>query len=523
MRIQAKWQLKNDTEHKEGLKNAKIITDNKGLSLVEVIVAIMILSLVVVPTLHSITMAMGYNQKARIRQSVTVSAESVMEVFKGYDMESLRAAFDAGAIDGINTEGGSFSYTPNPVTSESDPINFKINNMKIENGSKINLVNVEVKATPVYKKDDIMEPANSNKEYDAIFRGNKELDKYAHEKAIDDFKSRNDGEYIKKFLEELNEKDERKRTLDETDIDFSCLKLKEKQTQYTVDGNETEMHVYVSVKYIYGMKDYPYYTKKTIPEAPEVSTEVAGEEGTTETSTDEIEYEEDFLDDFELKEENKINFPDTDIELFIPVSDYITDCSLKDASTGQYEFANVKVSPDKTKVRNRLFIYYFPKYNKELEYRDANGNTVYVDNIDNGSSPEGIKDTIKIKSNMDIDCYLIKQKPYSVDMTDIELKIYEDRYSTLASVEGDGNIKLYHNLGYNLGDGSLVGVPTLSSFGANIYDFVSGEGGDAIGKKYIRKDKMLVYKLEMQLFDAKTGNLVAKLDGTMGEKNLNIE
>ena len=186
MRIQAKWQLKNDTEHKEGLKNAKIITDNKGLSLVEVIVAIMILSLVVVPTLHSITMAMGYNQKARIRQSVTVSAESVMEVFKGYDMESLRAAFDAGAIDGINTEGGSFSYTPNPVTSESDPINFKINNMKIENGSKINLVNVEVKATPVYKKDDIMEPANSNKEYDAIFRGNKELDKYAHEKAIDE-------------------------------------------------------------------------------------------------------------------------------------------------------------------------------------------------------------------------------------------------------------------------------------------------------------------------------------------------
>ena len=97
-----------------------------------------------------------------------------------------------------------------------------------------------------------------------------------------------------------------------------------------------------------------------------------------------------------FKEENKINFPDTDIELFIPVSDYITDCSLKDASTGQYEFANVKVSPDKTKVRNRLFIYYFPKYNKELEYRDANGNTVYVDNIDNGSSPEGIKDTIKI-------------------------------------------------------------------------------------------------------------------------------
>ena len=61
---------------------------------------------------------------------------------------------------------------------------------------------------------------------------------------------------------------------------------------------------------------------------------------------------EDFLDDFEIKEENKINFPDTDIELFIPVSDYITDCSLKDASTGQYEFANVKVSPDKTLLRH---------------------------------------------------------------------------------------------------------------------------------------------------------------------------
>lgn len=495
--------------------------NNSGMSLVEVIIAIMILSVVVVPTLHVITQAMTYNAKARLRQSVTVSAESIMEVFKGYDMESLLKAFDADAVDGIVTEGGSFEYTPG--ATKMDPTTFKIKKVKTETASNIKLINVEVTATPIVKEDNIMEIANANKEYDAIFRGNKELDKEAHDKAIDDFKAN----HMADFLIELNDKDERKRTLDEFDVDFAYLKLKEKQTEYTVSGSGSEMHAYVSVKYVYGMMDYPYYTRKVpvtpVPGEPDPPEEEESEE----ISSDETEFEDEFLGDFEIKEENKLNFPDTDVELIIPVSDYISGCSLVDATTGKYEFAKVTVSPDPTKVKNRLFIYYFPKYNKEIAYEDALGTMRYVDNIEDASgNSTGIKETIKINSDMPIDCYLIKQKPYAADMTDTKLKISEGGYSALAKVSGDSNITLYHNMATNIGNGEPVGNPVeAASFDSKAYDYVTGAGADDIGKKNLRKNKILVYKLEMKIYEVKAdgsqGNMIAQLDGTMGEKKLN--
>lgn len=489
--------------------------DSRGMSLVEVIIAIMILSVVVVPTLHVITQAMTYNAKARLRQSVTVSAESIMEVFKGYDMESLLKAFDADAVDGIVTEGGSFEYTPDtPGETKMHPTTFKITNVKTETASNIKLINVEVTATPTVKENDIIEIANFNKEYDAIFRGNKDLDKDAYDKAIDDFKKN----HLADFLIKLNDKDERKRKLDGSDVDYAYLKLKEKKTEYTVSGSGSEMHAYVSVKYVYGMTDYPYYTRK-VPVAPapgESETEHSGEEESAELSSDEID-EEDFLDDFEIKEENKLNFPDTDVELLIPVDEYISRCSLVDDATKTYEFAKVAVSPDPTKVKNRLFIYYFPKYNKEITYTDALGTPRYVDN--------SIKDTIKINSDMPIDCYLIKQKPYVTDMPDLNLITSEDRYSSFAKVSGDSNITLYHNMATNIGNGSSAGNPIETASFGKVYDYVTGAGTDDAGKKNLRKDKIVVYKLEMKIFEVKNdgsqGNMIAQFDGTMGEKKLN--
>lgn len=63
--------------------------NNKGLSLVEVMVGIVILAIVTGPLLSSFVSAMRYNQRAKERQRTTTAAQSIMEGFKAYDIEEL--------------------------------------------------------------------------------------------------------------------------------------------------------------------------------------------------------------------------------------------------------------------------------------------------------------------------------------------------------------------------------------------------------------------------------------------------
>ncbi|MDE6129037.1 MAG: type II secretion system GspH family protein, partial [Lachnospiraceae bacterium] len=63
--------------------------NNKGLSLVEILVAVVILALVTGPLLHSFVSAARYNQRAKERQRTTTAAQSVMEGFKAFDLEEL--------------------------------------------------------------------------------------------------------------------------------------------------------------------------------------------------------------------------------------------------------------------------------------------------------------------------------------------------------------------------------------------------------------------------------------------------
>lgn len=70
-------------------RQRKCKLNNKGLSLVEILVAMVILALVSGPLLHSFVSAVRYNQRAKERQRITTVAQSVMEGFKAYDMEEL--------------------------------------------------------------------------------------------------------------------------------------------------------------------------------------------------------------------------------------------------------------------------------------------------------------------------------------------------------------------------------------------------------------------------------------------------
>lgn len=75
--------------HNKGKKN------NKGMSLIELVVAITILTIAVIPLLHSFVLSAQYNLRARTKMRATVTAQTIMENFKAYTVEEICRQFDS--------------------------------------------------------------------------------------------------------------------------------------------------------------------------------------------------------------------------------------------------------------------------------------------------------------------------------------------------------------------------------------------------------------------------------------------
>ena len=109
-----------------------------------------IFAVVTVPVLHALTTSAYYNQKARKRQNVTALAESVMENFKGYSLDSLENEVFTGVAGakklGLEISNDSdISYTYADSTKRDSAITFQIQNVKSEKAN----YNIEINAEPV--------------------------------------------------------------------------------------------------------------------------------------------------------------------------------------------------------------------------------------------------------------------------------------------------------------------------------------------------------------------------------------
>ena len=63
--------------------------NNEGFSLVELLIAIVILSIIVVPLLHSFVTSARTNAKSRSTMHATAIAEDIMEMFEAYSLEEM--------------------------------------------------------------------------------------------------------------------------------------------------------------------------------------------------------------------------------------------------------------------------------------------------------------------------------------------------------------------------------------------------------------------------------------------------
>lgn len=80
----------------KGMKNKTIRKHNignKGMSLVEVIVAVVLLTIVIIPVLQSFVYSARANTRARTLQKATVAAQTIMENYKAYPVEDICQQF----------------------------------------------------------------------------------------------------------------------------------------------------------------------------------------------------------------------------------------------------------------------------------------------------------------------------------------------------------------------------------------------------------------------------------------------
>lgn len=75
--------------------------NNEGFSLIELLVAIVILSIIVVPLLHSFVTSARTNAKSRNTMHATAIAEDVMEQFEAHTLEEMADAYEAATPAGF--------------------------------------------------------------------------------------------------------------------------------------------------------------------------------------------------------------------------------------------------------------------------------------------------------------------------------------------------------------------------------------------------------------------------------------
>ncbi|MCD8039289.1 MAG: type II secretion system GspH family protein [Lachnospiraceae bacterium] len=495
--------------------------DNRGMTLVEVIIAITILGLVAVPVLQSLTTSMVYNSKARVRQELTLTAESIMESFKGYGVSGkagMAGKFNAGTgLDGLLSgdalNGASYSCT---YTSSTDGVTDA--DITTVSADYLDLIasdavytftvagltsnsqtyDVEITATPGSKLD-VYVPEDAEATRDAVFKGDKEWDTKALENAKTDFAETNkssnasalaahfDG--VKTGLEDSSTAVEIFVTdgTDEYDITDSSIvenvvfdsdgnfyignyvSLCERNIDFNVKYDGSSYIVTAEVEFGYEVSGYPYVVRET-------------------TKTYD-KYTGDYTKN--INESTKtLNNTAMGGTMYYTV----------DIST---EYPGGEVYSNTASGLDRLYVYYYP------EYSLTDNMTITVD-----SSLSGSMD--------DFECYIIKQR--AANLTDAQTTTKESGYSPNVSVSNvsTANVVVFHNLDINIGDSSATtsasAIPTISGTNGGVYSLDTSTGlGFMYAGNGLTDNETLSYAVTLTVTRQSTGGSVTSMESTVIE------
>lgn len=427
----------------KGLCKKKL--NNKGMSLIEVIVAMVIFTIAFVPLLRTFVLSAKSAARAKEQQRVTTVAQSVMEGFKAYDIEELCLQFNGvkpmqvystnvdqpftfgeNDLDGdgsTSVNGGKFVM---PADVDTYNYQFTMSNVAIADSDvDTKKYDIMIDVEPTYSST-LVANRNMNEYLDAVYVQG-EMQNYRDYRMV-----------LQMAIQKLN------------DYNVAQGEIYEEITEGTLD--ETQLNVGKHTK-IYISNSGDVYEVKHI-----------------------VEYE---CSIFNYTFTTKENGVATDISLGWDISNgnSIHYVSTHDDATGSdYEkfYDNTQTSP--TTSLEKIYYFYYP---------------AYKDNSDALIKTEDFN--IYNNSGKTIDMYLIKQK-----YTSIPVGTYttcEAGYEPLINlVPGGSEVKLYHNLSTDL-SGNGVSL-------ADKADIRPDEFKNAATDVIIEEGKKaLVYKVKVSVYD----------------------
>ena len=369
--------------------------NNIGMTLVEVVIAMAILSIVIVPMMSIMITSSKYNAKARLRQGMTITAESLMEIFKGYSLEELYTQATVGNVGIIGFNGfpaetvGGVQYEAT-YDSSLDKYEFKIMNLPNES----QLYDVKITATPYGSTKSLLTLDNMNCYTDAMIRMQEWYDSRTVGDIELDFRSGGGAETVRQFLED-NDVTLTSPTLSDVSDDY--LKCVKRVTTLNIVKGATDTNVECKIKYYYYVSQYPYYSAVGLVEPDK---------------------QDFYKDETAIADEDK--YYTWDVIVDIPTS-----------STDLTVYQN----PNAAKLQ-RVFLYYYPAYPG-----------IYL----NGSSMQ-----VVIQINTDgfnteeLDIYVLKQMNpvYGMSAVSSKDRVYGPAISVNSTKDGASvtAVELYHNL-----------------------------------------------------------------------------
>lgn len=99
--------------------NFRLKKDNKGMSLIEILVTLAIISIIAAPLLNSFLNAMKTNSRARLIQNGTSAAQDVAEMFKAFEVEEMVKRYEEEGIT-VDYDEDTGVYLFNDIAIEGD-------------------------------------------------------------------------------------------------------------------------------------------------------------------------------------------------------------------------------------------------------------------------------------------------------------------------------------------------------------------------------------------------------------------
>ena len=454
-------------------KNRMKKLNNSGLTLIEILIAMTLLTICIVPMLRGFVQVNRYGEKGRNLQQSTTVAQTAMENCKAYNIADIHTKMTTNAfMDAAAPYMAGAQYHSDGVGS------YFIDNMTID-GRKVGM---SIKLSPITAtKQDITKYENCNPRLDGIFvasttlynDGTNDYDFYTMETTIFDEQLDAIGDIIEQEV------------LDATTqvVTLSIAELRE--NLFDVNSGSVNLGA------------VEFRRDITITAQTDASTGV---------DTAKVEYT------YQMQGVRDYEYTMMDGTVVVVDNNLFSDTESIDSII--YTNSNSK---DQGGKLERIYFYYYPAYNSGLFTENPCVIDKIVINTENFKATGG--------APKDLDVYLIKQKLPATSNLLIELAegdtYYKNYVEIKAGVNGTehGTVNLYHNYNTNIGNGSTLTWPETGESTAA----PSGSGVDK-GGLVVNEQKELMYTIEVKMYsnpimDAispmqMTGEEILTLDGT---------